>query len=292
MIRCPHRRRALPTLCILASLFVPACSLPVRLGADLVQDGSRSRGIAYYVGGAGPLGNVGFLSVPRGMRAAGFPGYVEVVTWQGFGSAVDQVNLSRNRQKGLDLANDIRRYHRQNPDAPIYLLALSAGTGVATFALESLPDSIRIDGACFLGCSLSSRYDLTRALRRISGRLLVYYSYNDRILNDIVPYTGTVDRADASDGVAGLAGFRISRNALPETRRQYRKLLNIPYQAEFADAGWDGGHMTSVSESFIAWYVAPCLLHGTGRGLDAAWSPANADLPPPQESADDYGREP
>lgn len=243
----------------------------------MVQSGSKARGIVYYVGGAGPLGNVGFLSVPKGMEAAGFPGYVQVVTWQGFSSAIDQVNLERNRQKGIELAGQIRDYQRRNPGAPVHIIALSAGTGITTFALESLPESARVQNVCFLGCSLSSKYDLSRALRRIEGRLFVFYSYRDRVLNDIVPYTGSVDRGDPTEGVAGLSGFRISRNATEATRRVYRKLLNIPYQREFEESGWDGGHMSSTAEGFIKWYVAPLLLEGHGRGLEAAWSPATGD---------------
>jgi hypothetical protein len=248
------------TVLLLLMGLTAACAPTVRFASSVVQDGSKARGIVYYVGGAGPVGHVGFLSVPRGMQDAGFDGYVEVFTWQGFGAAVDQINLSRNRGKAMELAEKIRRDRRQFPDAPVNIIALSAGAGIATFALEYLPENVHVHNVAFLGCSLSSRYDLTRALKRIDGRLFVFHSANDIVLTRIVPYTGTVDRGEASDGVAGLTGFRLPSRTADDTMQQYAKVLNIPYLNRFASAGYRGGHIDSTSRDFIAEYVAPLIL--------------------------------
>lgn len=267
---------------MISLLPLTGCGGAARIVSSAVQDGSRSRGIIYYVGGAGQLGNVGFMSIPLGMRDAGFEGYVELVPWQGIVTAVDQINYDRNRGKGIELGESIRRSSIRYPDTPIDLIALSAGTGIATFALESLPESVRVRNVVFLGCSLSSRYDLTRALKRVKGKLYVFYSENDAVLSRIVPYTGTVDRKDSSDGVAGLDGFILPEKVDATTLRQYRKVRDIRYMPQFADVGYDGGHMSSTERGFIRRYVAPLILDQPSEIAIAARCPVEDYRPPRQ----------
>ncbi len=236
------------------------CSRFVRYVAEKQQYGTRDRGITFYVGGAGPIGHVGSFDVPTGLGEGGYPGYVEVFTWQGMTHAGDQMNLGRNREKAAELASLIRRYARSYPTQEINIIALSAGTGITTFALEYLPESIRVNNVVFLGCSLSSVYDLTRALRRVSGGLYVIYSPNDRVLRDIVWYTGTVDRRDAAQGVAGMEGFRLPAQIENDTRRLYEKVHNIPYRTEFASADYEGGHTDATERAFVRRYLARLLM--------------------------------
>ncbi|MFQ5429770.1 MAG: hypothetical protein ACE5E1_05615 [Phycisphaerae bacterium] len=246
----------------------------------LQPEGDRRRGLTFYVGGAGPIGNVGSFDVPGGMRDAGYQGLVKPFTWQSWNHAGDQMNLRRNREKGAELADEIKRYRRRHPNADINIIALSAGTGVATFALEYLKEGIDVHRVVFFGCSLSRRYDLTRALKRIRDRLYVLYSPHDMILKDLVWYTGTVDRSEGSNGIAGLEGFRMPSDPRPDTREQYRKLRNVPYRSEFSAAGYDGGHTDATNRAFIRRYIAPALmgddrlLLGSDRGTPG--QPASA----------------
>lgn len=226
----------------------------------IANTGDRSAGITYYLGGAGPIGNVGSLDVPNGLQEAGYDARVEVFPWQGLTHAGDQINVSRNREKGAELASQIRSYRRAYPNNKINIIALSAGTGVATWALEYLPEGVQVDQLVFLGCSLSSRYDLTRALRRIQGNLYVIYSPNDPILSKVVWYTGTVDRAPAEEGVAGLRGFRLPPVPGPDTEREYSKVHNVPWRIDFSDAGFDGGHIDCTSREFVREYIAPVIM--------------------------------
>lgn len=254
------RRRLVILSSVVCLAVVSGCSRVVAYVAGSPPEGDRSLGITYYVGGAGPIGHVGEFDVPNGLADAGYDGHVEVFSWQGWTHAGDQINISRNREKGAELAAEIRRYRRYHPTQPIDIIALSAGTGVATFALEYLPESISADNVVFLGCSLSSQYDLTRALKRVRGGLYVLYSEYDRILNNVVWYTGTVDRSSAADGVAGLEGFRLPRPLSEDARTQYDKLHNVSYRAEFADYGYGGGHTDSTRREFIREYVSAVLL--------------------------------
>ncbi|HWL95658.1 MAG TPA: hypothetical protein VNT79_19220 [Phycisphaerae bacterium] len=228
--------------------------------------GDAWEGITYYVGGAGPIGNIGSFDVPGGLRDAGYDGDVRVFTWQSWLHSGDQLNLGRNREKAMELAEMIRRNRRQYPRAAVNIIALSAGTGIATFALEFLPESAAVNNVVFLSCSMSSSYDLTRALRRVRGKLYVVHSKSDGVLKNLVWYTGTIDRSAGDEGIAGLDGFRLPRSAFGETRQQYAKLVNVRYRREFRMSDYQGGHVDSTARMFVRRYVAPALM-GNDRRL-------------------------
>ena len=56
-----------------------------------------------------------------------------------FNPLADQLNILGARARAAALADRIGRYHHKYPDNPINVIALSAGTGVATWAIENLP---------------------------------------------------------------------------------------------------------------------------------------------------------
>lgn len=261
-------RRAIPLImCCLLPAWCAGCDGIYQLIVDRQPEGDRNSGVVFYIGGAGPIGNVGSFDVPAGLRSAGYKGHVEVFAWQSWTHAGDQVNLARNRQKAADLAAEIKRYRRRYPKPPIHIIALSAGTGIATFALEYLPESTRIENVVFMGCSLSSKYDLTRALKRIRSRLYVLYSEHDAMLMDVVWFAGTIDRSSAEEGIAGLEGFYLPASPRPDTLKQYEKVQTIPYRSEFRRAGYRGGHTDGTSPSFVRRYLAPALMGDGGRLL-------------------------
>lgn len=256
------------------------CSFIFREVVRWQPRGDEQFGITYYIGGAGPIGNVGSFDVPGGMRDAGYKGRVHVHTWQSWNHAGDQMDLSRNRQKAAELADEIRRYRRRYPRGEINIIALSAGTGIASFALEFLPEKIDISNVFFFSCSLSSRYDMTRALKRIKGKLYVLYSPYDRILKNLVWYTGTVDRSDSKEGIAGLEGFRMPFLSRRDTLVQYQKLQNIPHRFEFSGADYDGGHTDVTSRAFVGLYIAPAAM-GNDRRLLGRYPEVRYRSPPP-----------
>ena len=266
--RSSTRIAIVPTACAWL-VAVSGCFNPINKGvgviADMAQDGDKRNGLTIYVGGAGPIGHVGSLDVPLGLQDAGYEGYVKVFPWQGFTHAGDQMNLSKNRERASELAAEIRTYAREHPGKKINIVALSAGTGIAAFALEFLPERIQVQNVIFLGCSLSSGYDLTRALRRVRGGLYCIYSPTDGILKDVVWYTGTVDRIKGSAGIAGLEGFSRPSTTASDMARQYAKVHNVGYRPEFAAAGYRGGHIDCTAREFVANYLA-----GTIMGIDRA----------------------
>ena len=248
-------------------LLAVGCNTPVEILAKMNQGGDPEKGITYYVGGAGPIGHVGSWDIPAGLADGGYEGRVEIYAWQTMIHAADQINLERNREKGIELGHLIQDYRRHHPKGEVNLIALSAGTGVTTFAIESLPEGANINRVIFLGCSMSANYDLTRALKRISGGLYVLYSSDDRILRDVVWYTGTVDRRSASEGVAGLEGFQKPARPGPDTDVQYTKLFNVEYREEFSVAGYEGGHTQATNREFVNRYLAGVLKNDDRRLL-------------------------
>ena len=228
--------------------------------AKAKERGEENRGITIYLGGAGPIGHVGSWDVPRGLAEAGYEGYVEVFNWQGITHAGDQLNISRNHIKAAELAAEIRSYRRRYPGQKINIIALSAGTGIATFALEYLPEGVEVDHVVFLGCSLSANYDMTRALRRVRTGLYCLYSMHDAILKNVVWYTGTVDRSAGDEGIAGLEGFHAPRYKGKDTERLYQKLFNVPHRAEFAEFGYSGTHTDGTKQEFVRAFLGPLVL--------------------------------
>ncbi len=245
--------------CGVALPLLTSCGPVYKFIVEQQPEGDAEVGITYYIGGAGPLGNVGSFDVPGGLRDAAYRGRVEVFTWQSWTHTGDQINLRSNREKAAQLRDHIRRYRKAHPDRKINIIALSAGAGIAVFALEYLPENIGINHCFLLGCSLSSRYDMTRALKRIKGQAYVLYSPHDDMLKNIVWYTGTVDRSAGDKGIAGLEGFWMPPSPRPDTLLQYRKIRNIGYRSEFASAGHKAGHVGATARLFVRRYIGPAI---------------------------------
>lgn len=252
---------------------VPGCAWVAKMGSD--QRGV-SVGKTFYIGGAGPFGHVGSFDVPEGLRAGGYRGAIEVFPWQSWiGWTIrDQIDRYRNDAQGRKLAAKIRAYLDAYPERPVNLVALSAGTGIATWALEHLPPPYRVNHAVFFSSSLSRNYDLSDALQRIRGKLYTFYSPADPILKYAVPIAGTVDRDAGAGSVGGLVGFAPPRSASPAVLRLYEeKVRNMPWRRMYSRYGYDGGHTDATSVDFVGRVVAPLLKRSAG--------PAGPPLPEP-----------
>lgn len=231
--------------------------------------GSTNRGEEFgktwYVGGAGSIGTViGTTEVPNGLRRGKYRGAIEVFGWQAVlgGTIRDQIDRGRNLDQAHRLARRIVEYMDTYPDRPVNIVALSAGTGIAAWAIESLPEHYRIRTAVFLASSLSRRYDLTDVLRRIDGHLYVFSSPRDPILANLVPIAGSVDREWGVGTAAGLYGFQVPPNTGPPTRELYRlKMRHRPYRSSFARYGYNGLHTDAARQRFIERVVTPLILH-------------------------------
>ncbi len=220
-------------------------------------------GEVYYLDGAGGgnvLTNWGG-GVRAGLKAAGYPGDFKIFVWNtGLGVLVDQsASVEYKRKKAAELAKRIVAYMDSHPRRPVNLIALSAGTAIAAFTLEALPQDQPVDNVVLLGSSLSSHYNMTEALKRVRVRLYVFTSDKDAVLSVGVAIAGTADRQFCGACSAGLHGFHLPTDASKDARRLYAKVENITWRPEFAKAGHLGGHTGAVNATFVRQYVAPLL---------------------------------
>lgn len=165
--------------------------------------------------------------------------------------------LKRNRQRGAQLAREIMAYQDQYPGRPVFITAQSGGVGVAVFAAEALPEDRQIEGLILLNGALSPRYDLRQAISRCRRGILNSYSPKDfLVLGWGTRVFGTTDRQFCD--AAGRVGFREPANLDDAGRALYRKLHQIEWRPEFADACFHwGGHLSSAVEEYLATHVAP-----------------------------------
>lgn len=234
-----------------------------------------AHGDVYYLdgaGGGGLLSNWG-RGVKEGLKMANFNGKFIEFPWEtGMGVVVDQVASDNyKRGKAAEVARMITNARTAYPDAPITLAGLSAGTAVAIFTLEALPPGVQVDNVVLLGASIGADYNLTKALHHVSGRLYVFTSDNDAILNYAVPALGTADRQSGEVPAAGLNGFYLPPGATQETRRLYSKVTNIGWRASFEKDGDWGGHTDTTYPKFVRDYIAPLILQEGPQNMHPNW---------------------
>jgi len=203
-----------------------------------------SFGRTYYIDGAGNWG-YGVKEVQHGLREAGYKGRIINYTWSPtLNPALDQtIGRPAARRKGKGLGDQITRYLTKYPDNDVNIIALSAGTGVAIWACEHIGPNVKANNVIMLGSSLSSSYDMSKALNNIKGDVYVYYSPHDAILSGAVRLLGTIDGELGGDS-AGLVGLH------PVSCRA-DNIHNIGWSQRYEQYGWRGGHVDSTSEAFI-----------------------------------------
>ncbi len=229
-------------------------------------------GYIYYCDGAGGGGMMKWSGgLRQGLRDGGYPGTGEIFGWNtGLGVLADQdASANYKRGKARKMAQEAVAYSRKYPGAPVTFFGLSAGTSVVVYGLEAMPSDVPVTDVVLCGASISSTYDLTRALRNLSGKMYVFTSENDAVLGFLVPMSGTADRASGSVAAAGLRGFRMPYSASADTRRLYAKVVTIPWRPEYSKLGYSGGHTGALSSRFVAAHIAPRLTKQVGPAPQA-----------------------
>jgi len=209
-------------------------------------------GKTFYLDGAGNWGD-GAVGVTNGMFAAGYQGHVEEYPWTtSYNPLVDQLNIAAARLRSEQFASRLRRYRKQYPDAPLNVVALSAGTGVAAWAIEQLDSECRVDNFVMLGSSLSHDYDMTDALENMNGNIYVYHSPHDVVL-EAVKTIGTIDGRRGVDSV-GYVGLEV-----PDGMEN--RITNTGWSRDWLKYGWTGAHQDCVNAHFVRFEIAPQILN-------------------------------
>lgn len=221
--------------------------------------GAERFGKTFYLDGAGNWG-FGAGPVPEGLRKAGYKGDVEIFVWTtSFNPLVDQLVTINAKLKADMLAGKIKNYAKKYPGRSVNIIALSAGTGVAMWAVEALPPDVHINNMVLLGSSLSNTYDIRKVVPHIEGSIYVYYSRHDAVL-DAVRVIGTIDgkRGVDSAGQVGLHPAGGYRN----------KVVNIGWSRQYMALGWAGAHTDCTNETFVRHEIAKRLMRGSGVTSD------------------------
>ncbi|MFH0981336.1 MAG: hypothetical protein V2A79_07350 [Planctomycetota bacterium] len=233
-------------------LFAGCTSMTAGAGERVGQQGAAEKfGKIYYLDGAGNWG-YGTSEVPLGLKQAGYRGDVEIFIWtMTFVPVADQLNYLGARARAAALADRITRYYRQYPRNPMDVIALSAGTGVATWAIENLPSDVKINNLVLLGSSLSHDYDMTKALNRMTGKIYTYHSQHDSVLQ-AVRVVGTIDQKRGVDSI-GLVGLKAPRG-------YEDRVVNTAWSERWLKLGWAGAHTDCTNQLFVRYEIAPRLL--------------------------------
>jgi hypothetical protein len=191
-----------------------------------------------------------------GLRQGGLDAEVQIYDWTaGQPGMAALMNYQQNREQAAVIAELIQRVRRESPSRRIIITSHSGGAGLAAWALERLPDDVHVQSLLMLAPALSPEYDLTTALRHVTGRVYVFSSLNDTALGAGTRTFGTIDRVKSDS--AGRAGFVRPQSADPS---QYEKVVTHPYDPAWLPLGHGGEHIGPMSRPFARRVLAPLLL--------------------------------
>ncbi len=161
----------------------------------------------------------------------------------------------RNRKQAKHVAEIITDVVRKQPGVRVHLIAHSGGTGIAAWALESLPPDVRIYNLVLLASALSPDYDLSKALSHVEHKAYAFTSTNDSVILKVgTQMFGTIDGKKVA--AAGWGGFLIPAAA---DLMQYAKFIQYPYDPAWMQFDNRGDHIGPMRTAFARFVLAPLL---------------------------------
>jgi pimeloyl-ACP methyl ester carboxylesterase len=216
-------------------------------------------GVVFAINGSGSL-QATSTALAKAVADAGLPLAVVTVEWSQGSVVADQTDWRHAREQGCRLAGQIASYRQANPGQAIYLVAHSAGSGVALTAAATVPPG-SVNRVILLAPSVSADYDLRPALRGTQDGIDVFYSRRDAFaLGFGVRLVGTSDGCRGCRA-AGRVGFRAQAESA-EDAVLYAKLTQHPWERCQARLGNHGFHMGAVRPRFLHTCVLPLLNPG------------------------------
>jgi len=192
----------------------------------------------------------------NGLRDGGVSKSIEIIDWTESDRGPRALgNVARHKEWAQRVAERIEAIYYADPRTPIILVGHSGGTGIAVWALEDLPPQVHVRTLLLLASALSPRYDLTVALRHVSGHAFSLYSdRDDAILGTGTSVFGTVDRVKGP--AAGYIGFHTPPHG---QTKEYDKLIQLPYDPAWARFGNPGDHIGPTDRRFANAVLAPLI---------------------------------
>ncbi|MBT3199000.1 MAG: hypothetical protein HN350_03700 [Phycisphaerales bacterium] len=174
----------------------------------------------------------------------------------GLGMILNQMDFLGNHLEGGKIAQRIVKYQDEHPGRPVHIIGHSGGGGIAVFAASQMPKGRQVTGLVLLSASISSTYDISRALKNCSSGIVNFYNRDDGALLGLgTAVLGNVGGSRASS--AGLSGFTIPDSDDASTRLAYKKL----YQVSMTGSMTSGAiaHFAATQPHFISRYVTPWI---------------------------------
>jgi len=192
----------------------------------------------------------------EGIVQGGYSGDFAIYDWTDNNHGIPSlVSYDHNKEKAQILADRLTAVHRANPNCRLIITAHSGGTGVAVWALEKLPPDVQVDRVILLASALSPMYDLSGALRHVSGRMFNFWSPLDvAILSLGTNVFGTIDGVKSP--AAGFVGFYQPDSA---DKVQYQKLEQRPYDRAWIRLGNHGEHIGAMNQAFAQEILTPLI---------------------------------
>ncbi|MBL7220297.1 MAG: hypothetical protein ISS69_09305 [Phycisphaerae bacterium] len=200
-------------------------------------------------------------NVRDGLASAGIDHSLQIWHWgrpvPGVGMILNQIDFLGNYIAGAQVAERIVKYQNKHPNRPVHIIGHSGGGGIAVFAADAMPEGREITGVILLSASISSEYDITRALKHCSSGIVNFYNRNDGALLGLgTTVLGNVGGAHGPS--AGLLGFTPPKeSASDEKRLAYQKLYQVPMTS--AMAAGSTPHFATTQSSFVTSYIAPWI---------------------------------
>jgi pimeloyl-ACP methyl ester carboxylesterase len=240
------------TLCVTA---LANASAPVEVEST---EQKEKKGVVFIVGGVGGFDIIGAASqweLPR----SGVRHEIRDFVWtHGWGQFLrDLQDRPHMLQKGEELAEEVKKFRKDNPCRPVYLVGKSGGAGVVLAAAELLPEA-SVERIILLSAAVSPNHDLRPAFRAARAEVVSFHSpYDQMILGWGTSYFGTIDRIYGPS--AGLHGFNVPGYLSPEDRALYDRLVQVPWNTNMILEGHFGNHVGSSFPGFVGQEVAPWL---------------------------------
>jgi pimeloyl-ACP methyl ester carboxylesterase len=234
-------------------------------------------GLVVLLSGAG--GMMGETDRIRdGLRNAGVRRAIETFRWSRGSVLSDQTGVEANRRKAHELSRRIEAFKDVSPGAPVHLIGVSAGTGLAVWAAEDLEPGVSVTAIILVASSLDTGYDLSKAMRKTQDGIYSFKSMADSVLALGVTWAGTVDRNGGLAG--GLVGFGVPWGASEETKQLYKeKLHEIPWWPPDVVYGHVGDHLGATNPAYVKAKIAPIVL-----GQEPPRPPTSPEKEPPVEA--------
>jgi len=251
-----HRRQRPSLLAHLALIFL---SLPLCTGCLTYQtpaDDQFGQGLVWMFPGV-EGGPALMESAYRGLREGGVTAAIHVHDWnRPFGLLNNLMSYDDNLRVAGDIADQIETYRADHPDHTIDLLGYSGGGGLAIMVAEALDPDVRLRNIVLVQPAISPGYDLSRAIHRVDGHIVHFYSPADWVILGLgTAALGTMDRKYVAS--SGRNGFDVPQ-ALPDVADRSR-LIQKKWEPGMIRAGHIGGHAGILSYAWNKEYVAPYL---------------------------------